>query len=99
MEIEDMIYLKLTVIEAKILVRLLDRAADEFSNHGCNDFDVASEMSCSSVQAQKIALTLLRHMVDIGVADEDQLKQTTTYLLDWQLFSFLKKLIQTELEQ
>lgn len=29
--------------QLKVLARVLDTAADEFSNHGCNDFDLSKQ--------------------------------------------------------
>lgn len=35
----------LTNTEAKLLVELLELASDQFSNHGCNDFELAKCIS------------------------------------------------------
>jgi len=35
-----MAIINITDAEARLLVELLDLAADSFSNHGCNDFDL-----------------------------------------------------------
>lgn len=68
--------------ERKLLVALLKMAADEFSNHGCNDFDVRglgfSPADCRDLW-QKLADW-----------DDPELAQRgdSHYFWDWMLLSY-----------
>jgi len=39
-----MVNITLTDAEAKLLIELLELASDNFSNHGCNDFDLTKSV-------------------------------------------------------
>lgn len=86
--------LKLTVLEARALRRLLELAGDEFSNHGCNDFSVERELNGTPEDG----LGLLRAMVESGAAEEEQLEGARgTYLIDWQLFRHFERRVEKAL--
>ncbi len=48
----------LTAIEAKVLAKLLELAGDEFSNHGCNDFNLIREGGLAPGEAQEFMTRL-----------------------------------------
>lgn len=86
--------LKMSVLEARALRRLLERAGDEFSNHGCNDFSVEREVNGTPEDG----LGLLRAMVESGAADKEQLEGASgKYLLDWQLMRHFERRVEKAL--
>lgn len=48
----------LTAIEAKVLTKLLKLAGDEFSNHGCNDFDLIRNGGLAPGEAEEFVTKL-----------------------------------------
>ena len=83
--------LTLTDDEARILVRLLEAAANEFSNHGCNDFNVETELRLPKERAIALAHELRVSMVGHRVADEEYAEeQQSVYLMDWMLYHLFK---------
>lgn len=87
--------LKLTVVEARALRRLLELAGDEFSRHGCNDFEVKREVGGTPEDG----LALLGAMVKSGAAEKEQLEGARgEYLLDWQLFRHFQAVVGKALE-
>lgn len=84
----DEVTLKMTVVEARALRRLLELAGDEFGNHGCNDFEVKREVNGTPEDG----LALLRAMVESGAAEKEQLEGAGgEYLYDWQLFRHFQR--------
>jgi hypothetical protein len=87
-----MVTLQLTDDEARVLALLLGQAYEEFSNHGCNDFDVQKELRLPHARARQVAYGLLEAMVKSGAADEEQLEGPQgVVLMDSQLFSHFKQ--------
>ena len=66
-----------TKTELEVMAKLLDLAADQFSNHGCNDFELPAT-------AENIAL--VRQVEE----DEPSVRGDTVDTLDWCLMYFLK---------
>lgn len=89
-----MVRLELSDNEARILAHILERASDEFSNHGCNDFDLTTELGLDESTAKAVGQELLRAMVKNGTADEGQLESSGRYLYDWQLYTYFRKRVQ-----
>jgi hypothetical protein len=71
--------------ERMILSRLLRAAGEEFSNHGCNDFD-ASELS--PAQRQTIHEEVKAWSKDPGYEADD-----SAFFYDWMLMSYFADLI------
>lgn len=89
--------LTLSEIEAKVLAILLERASSEFSNHGCNDFEVDRELGLED-KNYDIGKQLLIDMVKSGAADKDQLNDCSArFLNDWQLMVHFKNLVEVAL--
>lgn len=87
--------LTMSVVEARALRRLLELAGDEFSNHGCNDFSVKSELNGTAEDGK----ALLRAMAASGAADEEQLSDSGEYLYDWQLFRHFEVCVEKALSE
>ena len=69
-------------LEKKLISKLLNMAADEFSNHGCNDFDLVSDGGLTKEEACKIQESLF---ADNYMKE----KSTKTYTMDWMLMRWL----------
>lgn len=74
----------LTKAELKTLLHLIDRAADEMSNHGCNDLRLLTDCKLTREEAQSIRE--LEHAYcddkerDAPVRDDEQKE---VYATDW----------------
>jgi len=89
--------LELTDEEAEVLKLLLERASEEFANHGCNDFNVMEELKLPREGASALAHRLREAMVTLKVAGPEILEAKGPYLMDWMLFSlFIEKLTRVE---
>jgi hypothetical protein len=73
----------LTPAERKIAARLLDLAADEFSNHGCNDFNAKAE-GLTPDEIQEITVKLKAEVDDDNYG-------ANGYFDDWLLMRHLAK--------
>jgi len=69
-------------LEKKLISKLLNMAADEFSNHGCNDFDLVSDGGLAKEEAYEIQESLF---TDNYIEE----KSTKTYTMDWMLMRWL----------
>lgn len=86
----------LTEIEKKLAAILLRRAASTFSNHGCNDFDVAKEAGLTPEQSADLWKGIAKYNGD-DPADEDSMwHETNTYHSDWLLMAYLADRLDTE---
>lgn len=69
-------------LEKKLISKLLNIAAYEFSNHGCNDFDLVSDGLLTEKEACKIQESLF---ADNYV----EKKNKGTVCMDWMLMRWL----------
>lgn len=69
--------------EARVAADLLDLAADKFSNHGCNDFELPNTPEHLELTRRLIAASDYPE-------DEPQLSAdgTAIYLMDWQVMRY-----------
>ena len=93
-----MITLELDEDEAAAFIVMVERASEEFSNHGCNDFNVALELALGPDEAAMVASKLRRAMVDADAIDADYAEQTGAYIEDWMLLDLLAHRLRTALE-
>jgi hypothetical protein len=77
----------LTPIERKIASLLLRRASEEFSNHGCNDLELRSELGLTEDEAFEI-LTAIHAASDDEGADPPT-RGARMYTMDWLVMSYL----------
>lgn len=85
-----MVTLQLTDTEARILALLLKMASNEFSNHGCNDFDIRSELKLNAQDAQSVALELRASLAETQCCEEEDRESTSPYFLDWFLMEHFR---------
>jgi hypothetical protein len=74
----------MTAIERKLASKLLTLAADEFSNHGCNDFHLLEDGDLTEAEAKEVQEALMRD----GMSDE---VASGFYSWDWLLMRWLAK--------
>lgn len=86
-----MVTLQLTNDEARLLGLLLKRAGDEFSNHGCNDFNLQEELQLPEDRASDLARELRGAMVTHGILSR---KTEGVYFMDWMLFLLFEQKVQ-----
>lgn len=82
----------MTKLEKKLAARLLDIASDQFSNHGCNDFDLKAVMP--NVKDRR-ALAMSMHE-DNGDPEEFDPKCSYDNMPDWWLMSYLSQKLKRE---
>jgi hypothetical protein len=82
----------LTPADLKVLIVLLDRAGDEFSNHGCNDFNLLRDGGLTPGEAEELKS---RMQVEFP-GEEEAFDRDFQY--DWLLFRRYEKLFKRALE-
>ena len=75
----------------KLIAKMLRIAAEEFSNHGCNDFNLETDGGLSKEEAQEA----LRKMYEDGFLDE---KETNPNQLDWNIMDWLAAVIEKDFQ-
>jgi len=80
----------------KAAIAILERASEEFSNHGCTDFDLMRDADLT----KKEALEVLQQMHDWakanGAVDEEPPKAGDYYTDDWLFMNFLAAMLANE---
>lgn len=76
----------LSAHEAKLIAILLEKAGDQFANHGCTDF-VMSEHVPEMTQKELVALDLGIHVWN-GDPQEHNPEDVSDYQDDWCLMSY-----------
>jgi hypothetical protein len=77
-------YAFMTKAELQLVSVLLDLAADDFSNHGCNDFDLLKEGGLTQLEVDQVNNNLIKEEI------EGELRNTT---YDWLVMRLLAKKI------
>lgn len=76
----------MTSLEKKLAARLLDLAADQFVNHGCNDLDLVSDAGLTGEECREVLLALHQWK------DDPEARLPTPdqhYVEDWMLMRML----------
>jgi len=73
----------MTQAQLKLASALLRRAADEFSRHGCNDFDLVRDGTLTSEEADGVRRAL--------IADKMIGEDARNVGFDWLLMAWLSK--------
>jgi len=92
-----MIRIEMTEHEAKAFLVMLEQAADEFGNHGCNDFDVGQVLRLPEDKAIEVAKELRLGMIQDKVIDPEEAETRGPYLYDWLILAWLKRKIKNAL--
>lgn len=80
--------MNLTPTEAKLAATLLRLAAEEFGNHGCNDYSLRKDAKLTAAQAREIVCSLNEwHLADDKLAEPDSLD--TDCVMDCMLMSMI----------
>lgn len=79
----------MNITEKKLAAKLLDMAAEEFGNHGCNDFDLVRDGELTVEQAKEVQEALVRD----GISDELYCGLVS---FDWMLMCWLAKKLLAE---
>lgn len=77
----------MTAIEKKLTLALLKLAAEEFDNHGCNDFHLVKDGGLTREEAKKVQEALFKD----GMVEK---KMNSAYSFDALLMEWLVKKLQ-----
>ncbi len=77
-------------VESILASKLLRMAADEFSNHGCNDFDLVKDAKLTP--AESFAFRKAASEWN-GDAAEDPARETEHGMSDWFAMSYLAEVL------
>jgi hypothetical protein len=78
--------------QLKVLTQVLEEAAREFSNHGCNDFNLTKQgLTAEEIKSFKEGFVKF-------MKDEDSMYESSgDYVEDWLVMRYLIKLAKDEL--
>ena len=79
--------------QLKVLSRVLDLAASEFSNHGCNDFNL-TEQGLTADEVNSFKEGFVKFMQD----DDKWYEASGNFVEDWLVMRYLAKLAKDELQ-
>lgn len=85
----------LSSAERKLLRYLLSRAADEFSNHGCNDLDLVKAVGLTATESYEIRKAANDHPV-IGIEGRVKTPRSDHTTYDWHMFQYLAERVDPE---
>ena len=83
----------MTPAERKLAGYLLGLAANEFSNHGCNDLDLVEEVGLTPEESFQLRQQMREWTKDTGAPEERPDQHLT---LDWLMMRFMRDLIKQE---
>ena len=75
----------LTTAEKKLLVTLLDYAANRYVNHGCNDFDMIAEAGLTELECREVQRSYAEYNGEPMVEEDGDVSRHQ----DFALMSFL----------
>lgn len=76
----------LTEVEKKLIVLFLEKASDEFSNHGCNDFDLIEEGNLTEEQVIELDKNMWEWN---GTPEYHGEHKQCRFAMDWFVMSYL----------
>lgn len=85
-------YVNLEPSDLKVLNALLVRAGDEFSNHGCNDFDLLRDGGLAPGEAEEMKTRMQVEMPDSAEAFDRDVQY------DWLLFRRFQRIFEKALK-
>lgn len=68
----------LSAAELKVLVSLIDRASDEMSSHGCNDYSLTRDADLTAEEANTV-----REMMYSHLSEDEQYSRNDDDQADW----------------
>lgn len=79
----------LTPAERKLVVYLLERASDEFSNHGCNDLHLVKDVGLTSDESFEVR----KAITAAGDYPDEEVPPDNHYTMDWLAMTIMAKKI------
>jgi hypothetical protein len=86
-----MVTITLTETEANVLADLLEKASDEFSNHGCNDYPAPNNEETRALW--KAVMTWGNPTETEEINREHSRKRI--YFMDWTLFGYFQSKVES----
>lgn len=81
----------LTPAQRKLAAHLLERAAEEFSNHGCNDLDLVKEVGLTPEESVEVRTAIQTYNGD--PEDTAPVPADRHYTMDWMAMQYLKSVL------
>lgn len=79
--------------EMRLIAHCLEMASDEFSNHGCNDFDLDTKsFNLTDNQKRELTLNMAIENGDPGEIYEVRNSDTLRYTTDWGVMSYFARM-------
>jgi hypothetical protein len=83
--------------ELKLAAELLELAADQFSNHGCNDFDLVTEAGLTLEQAYEVNKAYVEWIGEAEQYEDSELRTTEAWCGDSGIMRWLSARMKQEL--
>jgi hypothetical protein len=80
---------KLTSAELTAIAELLQKASDEFSNHGCNDYQLLNTPENKIMLVEMIKANGDEESMEEEIEEVMSCKKKNIYTYDWWLMSYL----------
>jgi hypothetical protein len=80
---------KLTSAELTAIAELLQKASDEFSNHGCNDYKLLNTPENKIMLVEMIKANGDEESMEEEIEEVMSCKNKNIYTYDWWLMSYL----------
>ena len=77
--------------QLKVLAKILDESASQFSNHGCNDFNL-DKLGLTSEELASFKAGFTKHMK----ADDPQYEEYGNCVQDWLVMRYLQEVAEKE---
>ena len=86
--------MKLKPYQQRLISHCLDIAADEFSNHGCNDFDLDTEgFNLTDKQKRELVLGMALENGDECEIAEVREDPSPKYTTDWRVMRYFSRMV------
>jgi hypothetical protein len=88
------VYLGMDHSQLKVLAKVLDISANEFSNHGCSDFNLDN-----LGLTQDELVSFKRGYTEWMKTDDSQYEECGNFVQDWLVMQYLQELVKKEVER
>lgn len=82
----------MTPLEKRLAVKLLRKAADQFGNHGCNDYHLVKDGGFTPEES----FELRKAMTAAGDYPEEEVHPDKHYTMDWLAMDLMAKKLEEE---
>lgn len=83
---------RLSMLERRMAADMLRMAAEQFGNHGCNDFNLR-EAGLSELERRSLVAAMEAQQ---GIPEADRTTGDPLYVMDWMVMDYLASLLYPE---